>query len=132
LIVQHRRRTGRRLGLANCIGAPPTAQRFDQQHAGIQDKIVSERFTEGFEQFAALIEGGLGASPIKADKRQRAMAMMAAMMGGVAASRAVAKADPKLPNQILRAVRQIMVEVGGDEGSLGARERARVTTKSAR
>jgi TetR/AcrR family transcriptional repressor of nem operon len=79
-----------------------------------QNKIVSERFTEGFEQVVALIEPGLGASPIKADKRQRALAMMAAMIGGIAASRAIAKADPKLSNQILQAVRQIVGEVGGE------------------
>ena len=48
-----------------------------------------ERFTEGFEQLV--------------ENRQRALAMAAAMIGGVAASRAVAKADPKLSNQILRA-----------------------------
>jgi TetR/AcrR family transcriptional regulator, transcriptional repressor for nem operon len=97
-----------------------------------QDKMVCEHFTEGFEQFVALIEHGLGASPGKADKRQRALAMMAAMIGGVAASRAVAKADPKLSNQILRAVRQIVGEVGGEEARVeGGRGRARTTRKRA-
>src|ERR1700730_18539540 len=62
-----------------------------------------ERFTEGFEQLVAVMERGLCASPVSAEKRQRALAMAAAMIGGVAASRAVAKADPKLSNQILRA-----------------------------
>ena len=79
-----------------------------------QDKMVCERFTEGFEQLVALIEPGLAASPVKADNRQRALAMMAAMIGGVASSRAVAKVDPKLSNQILRAVRQIVGEIGGE------------------
>jgi TetR/AcrR family transcriptional repressor of nem operon len=97
-----------------------------------QDQIVGERFAEGFEQFVALIEGGLGASPVKADKRQRALAIMAAMIGGVAASRAVAKADPKLSNQILRAVRQIVGEVGGNEVPVdGVQRRARATRKRA-
>jgi TetR/AcrR family transcriptional repressor of nem operon len=97
-----------------------------------QDKMVSERFTEGFEQFVALIEHGLGASPVKADDRQRALAMMAAMIGGVAASRAVAKADPKLSNQILRAVRQMVGEVGGEAARAdGGRGRARATRKRA-
>jgi TetR/AcrR family transcriptional regulator, transcriptional repressor for nem operon len=95
-----------------------------------QDKRVCERFAEGFEQFVALIERGLGASTIKADKRQRALAMMAAMIGGVAASRAVAQADPRLSNQILRAVRQIVGEVGG-EAVLGAQGRTRTTSKRA-
>jgi TetR/AcrR family transcriptional repressor of nem operon len=93
-----------------------------------QDKMVGERFSEGFGQFAALIERGLGASAVKADKRQRALAIMAAMIGGVAASRAVAKAEPRLSNQILRAVRQIVAEVAGEEVH-GAQGRARATRK---
>jgi TetR/AcrR family transcriptional regulator, transcriptional repressor for nem operon len=100
---------------------------------GRQDPVVCERFTEGFEQLVALVQRGLGSSPIKAENRQRAMAMMAAMIGGVAASRAVAKANPKLSNQILRAVRQVMSEIGGEEapvkgnahGARGAKTRAR-------
>jgi len=97
-----------------------------------QDKMVGERFAEGFEQIVALLERGLGASPVKADTRQRALAMMAAMIGGVAAARAVAKADPKLSNQILRAVRQIVGEVGGAEAQVdGARGRARPTRRRA-
>jgi hypothetical protein len=38
------------------------------------------------------------------------------MIGGVAASRAVAKTDPKLSNEILRAVRRIVGEVAGEVG----------------
>ena len=98
-----------------------------------QDKIVCERFTEGLEQLVALIEPGLGASPVKADNRQRALAITAAMIGGVAASRAVAKADSKLSNQILRAVRQIGGEIGGEGVQVdGVRGRARATRKRAR
>jgi TetR/AcrR family transcriptional repressor of nem operon len=96
-----------------------------------QDKIVCERFTEGFEQFVALIEGNLGASAVNADKHQRALAMMAAMIGGVAASRAVAKADPKLSAQILRAVRRVVGEVGGEKARVdGARGRASATKRA--
>jgi TetR/AcrR family transcriptional repressor of nem operon len=98
-----------------------------------QDKVVCERVTEGFEQLVAVMERGLGASPVKAENRQRALAMAAAMIGGVAASRAVAKADPKLSNQILRAVRRIVGEVGGEAGQVkGARGRAWATRKRAR
>jgi TetR/AcrR family transcriptional regulator, transcriptional repressor for nem operon len=97
-----------------------------------QDKIVGERYAEGFEQVIALMEPGLGGSAGKADKRQRALAIMAAMIGAVAASRAVAKADPKLSNQILRAVRQIVAETGGEEARVDeARRRARATKKRA-
>jgi len=98
-----------------------------------QDKVVGERFMEGFEELAALMEHELGASPVKAENRQRALAMMAAMIGGVAASRAVAKANPTLSNQILLAVRRIVGEVGGEERYVdGARGRARATKKRAR
>jgi TetR/AcrR family transcriptional regulator, transcriptional repressor for nem operon len=98
-----------------------------------QEKIVCERYTEGFEQIVALIERGLGAAPGKPGKRERAMAIMAAMIGGVAASRSVAKADPKLANQILRAVRQIVSEVGGEGAPRldRARRRASATKKHA-
>jgi TetR/AcrR family transcriptional repressor of nem operon len=97
-----------------------------------QDKVICERFAEGFEQFVAVVERGLGASPVKAENRQRALAMMAAMIGGVAASRAVAKTDPKLASQILRAVRGIVGEVGGEDGRVvGAQKRKRATTKRA-
>jgi TetR/AcrR family transcriptional repressor of nem operon len=93
-----------------------------------QDKTVCERFTEGFGQFVALIEGNLGASAVNADKHQRSVAMMAAMIGGVAASRAVAKVDAMLSAQILQAVRQIVGEVGGEGARVRrARGRARVT-----
>ena len=98
-----------------------------------QDKVLCGRVTEGFERLVAVMERGLGASPVKAENRQRALAMAAAMIGGVAASRAVAKADPKLSNQILRAVRRIVGEVGGEEGQVdGARGGARATRKRAR
>jgi TetR/AcrR family transcriptional regulator, transcriptional repressor for nem operon len=98
-----------------------------------QDKVVCKRFTEGFEQFVAVVERGLGASSVKAENRQRALAMMAAMIGGVAASRAVAKTDPKLSNQILRAVRRIVGEVGGEQGQIdGAQSTARARTGRAR
>jgi len=98
-----------------------------------QDKVVCERFIEGFEQLAALMEHELGVSPVKAETRQRALAMTAAMIGGVAASRAVAKANPNLSNQILLAVRRIVGEVGGEERRVdGARGRAQGTTKRVR
>ncbi len=97
---------------------------------GRQDKVVCARFTEVFEQLVAQIQGGLGASPVKAENRQRALAMAAAMIGGLAASRAVAKTDPKLSNEILRAVRRIVGEVGGEERQVdGARRRAPATRK---
>ncbi len=120
-----------RIAQPHCRSAAHNRQQ--DVEAARQDKVVCERFKEGFEQLAALMERGLGASPVKAENRQRALAMMAAMIGGVAASRAVAKADPKLSNEILRAVRRIVGEIGGEERQVnGARGRARATRKRAR
>ena len=96
-----------------------------------QDSIVGERFTEGFEQFVALFEPGLGSSVVSADARQRALAMMAAMIGGVAASRAVAKVDLDLSNEILLAVRQVVGELaGGKAGSAAGRRRGRARKRA--
>src|SRR6266850_3593616 len=95
-----------------------------------QEKVVCDRVTEGFAQLVAVMQRGLGASPVKAENRQRALAMAAAMIGGLAASRAVAKSDPKLSNEILRAVRRIVGEVGGEEARVDvARRRAPATRK---
>jgi hypothetical protein len=59
--------------------------------------------------------------------------MMAAMIGGVAAARGVAKADPKLSNEILRTVRQVVGKLGGEKGPVdGLRGRAGATQKRAR
>jgi len=119
---------GFKLMTADRDGCPMSASASE---VGRQDKVVCERFTEGFEQLVALMERRLGASAVKADTRQRALAIMAAMIGGVAASRAVAKVDPKLSNQILRAVRQIAGEVAGEEQQVeGARRSVRTRTRA--
>ena len=98
-----------------------------------QDEVVCERFKEGFEQFVGVVERGIGTSVVKAEKHQLALAMMAAMIGGVAASRAVAKVDPKLSNEILAAVRRIVGELGGEKRQNdGARGRERTTRTRAR
>ncbi len=95
-----------------------------------QEKVVCDRVTEGFEQLVAAMERGLGAAPVKAENRQRALAMAAAMIGGLAASRAVAKTDPELSNEILRAVRRIVGEVGGEKRPVnGARSGAPAARK---
>jgi TetR/AcrR family transcriptional regulator, transcriptional repressor for nem operon len=94
-----------------------------------QDKVVSERFTEGFGQLVALIEAGLNTSPIKAERRQRALAIMAAMMGGVAASRAVAKANPELSDEILLAVRQVVGQIAGEDLRVRAKAREQRTKR---
>jgi TetR/AcrR family transcriptional regulator, transcriptional repressor for nem operon len=98
-----------------------------------QDKVVSERFKEGFEQIVAVIESRIDTPAIRFETHQRALAVMAALIGGVAVSRAVAKADPQLSNEILRAVRRILGEVGGEDGHVDrARGKKRTTRKRPR
>ena len=98
-----------------------------------QDKVISESFKEGFEQIVAVIESRLGTPAARAEKHQRALAVMAALIGGVAASRAVAKADSRLSTEILQAVRRIVGAVGGEEGQVdGARGKVRATGKRLR
>jgi TetR/AcrR family transcriptional repressor of nem operon len=94
-----------------------------------QDEVVCERFKEGFEQIVAVIESRLDTPALRAEKHQRALAVMAALMGGVAAARAVAKVDPQLSNEILRAVRRTVGEVGREEGHV---DRARGATRTTR
>jgi TetR/AcrR family transcriptional repressor of nem operon len=69
-----------------------------------QDATVSARYTDGFthmmEQIEARLEGD--------DRRQRALGMMAALIGGVAVARSTVKADHALSDEVLRAVRVMM------------------------
>jgi TetR/AcrR family transcriptional regulator, transcriptional repressor for nem operon len=56
------------------------------------------------------------ASP-KADSRARALAIAAAMIGGVAVVRAASKSRPELSEEILSAIRRVLAEVGGEGGA---------------
>jgi len=78
-----------------------------------QDALVSARFSEGFERTVDAVQAALGPSKSTASERRRARAIVAAMIGGVAVSRAVLKARPRLADDILTAVREVVGEVGG-------------------
>ena len=77
-----------------------------------QPRDVSVAFTDGFNQLVGIIERTLARSGSAAERRQRALAITAAMIGGVAAARATAKANPALSDDILVAVRRLLDEVG--------------------
>jgi TetR/AcrR family transcriptional repressor of nem operon len=81
-----------------------------------QDEDVSARFAEGFEQMVGAVQTTLEATTLKADDRARALAIAAAMIGGVAMARATAKARPDLSDEIMAAVRRVLGEVGGEGG----------------
>ena len=89
-----------------------------------QDESISARFSEGFERTVETIQEALGPSESSATARQRALAIVAAMIGGIAVSRAVLKVHPRLGDQILKAVREVLGEVGG-ERAMPARQPAR-------
>jgi TetR/AcrR family transcriptional repressor of nem operon len=74
-----------------------------------QDKAVSKSFTEGFVQMAAAVEASLGARSVAA--RERALTIAAAEIGALIVARGVAKADPKLSEEILGAARRVLGEI---------------------
>jgi len=79
-----------------------------------QDESISASFGEGFEQLAQAIEAALGKSHINASERERALAIMAALIGGVAVARGVVKANPALSEQLMQALRRVLGELGGE------------------
>jgi TetR/AcrR family transcriptional regulator, transcriptional repressor for nem operon len=82
-----------------------------------QDVGVSACFVKGFEQEAAIIEAVVQPTATKSTNRQRALTLLAAIIGGVAVARATAKADLALSDEILEAVRAVLGEIGGEAGA---------------
>jgi TetR/AcrR family transcriptional repressor of nem operon len=81
---------------------------------GRQDETISARYSEGFEMMVAVFEQHLAAHKVKGNQRDKAIAISSALIGGIAASRAVLKAKPELANEILRAVRRTVGEIAGE------------------
>ncbi len=78
-----------------------------------QDQTICARFTEGFALMAGALEAALGDTAPPEVRRQRALAMASAMIGGIAVARAAGKARPELSDEILVAVRGVLGELGG-------------------
>jgi TetR/AcrR family transcriptional repressor of nem operon len=81
-----------------------------------QGKNVSRAFADGFANFARTFEEHLGDSASSASDRERALAIAVAAIGAVIVSRAVAKADPKLADEVLAGSRRVVGELGGIDG----------------
>ena len=79
-----------------------------------QDVSVSTEFANGLERMAAIIEATLDRALLAKSRRQRALSIASSLIGAIAASRAVAKSDPRLANEIIAAARQILEEAGGE------------------
>jgi TetR/AcrR family transcriptional repressor of nem operon len=90
-----------------------------------QGKRVSVTFTDGFAKLVGAVERTLGETRSAADRRQRALAIIAAMMGGIAAARATAKANPALSDDILVAVRRVLAELGAESKPTANKVRSR-------
>jgi TetR/AcrR family transcriptional repressor of nem operon len=52
---------------------------------------------------------------VKGDPREKAIAISSTLIGAIAASRAVLKAQPELANDILRAVRRAVGDIAGEK-----------------
>jgi TetR/AcrR family transcriptional regulator, transcriptional repressor for nem operon len=92
-------------------GCPLTASTSEIARQG---EAVGARFAEGFQQMADAIEAVLGKHRSGADRRQRALAIIAAEIGAIAVARATAKSHPRLSKEVLIGVRRVLGEVGGE------------------
>ena len=89
-------------------GCPMTASASEIARQGDD---VSARFARAFEEVVTTLEASLEALP--ATKRRRlAVAAVAAEIGAIAVSRAVAKADAALADEVLEATRKTLAAAG--------------------
>jgi TetR/AcrR family transcriptional regulator, transcriptional repressor for nem operon len=79
-----------------------------------QPRDVSVAFTDGFSELSSIIERSLAKNGSAVERRQRALAITAGMIGAIAAARATAKANPALSDDILVAMRRFLDEVGAE------------------
>jgi TetR/AcrR family transcriptional regulator, transcriptional repressor for nem operon len=92
------------------MGCPMTASASE---AARQDEAVRARFADGFEGLVSTLEAALTEVP-PAERRERALTIAAAQIGAVAVARAVAKAQPRLSDELLDASRRVLGAVGGE------------------
>lgn len=101
LSTQHRDQPGE--------GCPVAALAVDAARSGGE---LSEVFAQGIERniarFARVIEGMEQGEP-SAESRERAMQMLASMVGGMVLARATAAARPALSDEILATVRDHLI-----------------------
>jgi TetR/AcrR family transcriptional repressor of nem operon len=79
-----------------------------------QDETTRMHFCNGAERLVAAIEPTLGHAKIDATNRERALLIVAALIGGVAIARGSSKEDPGLSEEMLSALRKILGEIGGE------------------
>jgi TetR/AcrR family transcriptional repressor of nem operon len=77
---------------------------------GRHGEDISARFARGFQEKAGAFEAVLDQAIPEAERRRLAMTIVAAEIGAMAAARAVAKSDPALSDEILKAVHAVLVK----------------------
>ena len=75
---------------------------------GRQDMTLSANFTESYMVLVRAFERRIAASQPGGDARGQAMALVAALIGASAVSRATLKANPALSDQVLQGARQLV------------------------
>lgn len=86
-------------------GCPLTASASEVARQGC---AVRASFTRAFEEMATMLEGSLEDAVPASRKRRLAIAAVAAEIGAVAVSRAIAKTDTALADEVLQAVRETL------------------------
>jgi len=88
---------------------------------GRQDKALSARFAEGYLVMARAFERQIAENGAGSDALARGMLVVTAMIGSVTVARGVAKANPVLSEQVLKAARRLLDELMlGTEDGAGA------------
>lgn len=77
---------------------------------GRHGKDISARFAKGFQEKASAFEAVMDDAVPEAERRRLGLAIVAAEIGAMAAARAVAKSDPSLSDEILKAVHDLLVK----------------------
>jgi TetR/AcrR family transcriptional repressor of nem operon len=77
---------------------------------GRHGKDISARFAKGFQEKAGAFEGVMDQAIPEAERHRLGLAIVAAEIGAMAAARAVAKSDPALSDEILKAVHAMLVK----------------------
>lgn len=86
-------------------GCPLTASASE---AGRQGPALSKRFSSAFEEEVGLVADAIDGPVTDGARRSLALASIAAHIGAIAVARAVAKHDPALSDDVLRATHDAM------------------------
>jgi TetR/AcrR family transcriptional repressor of nem operon len=109
--------------LAN--GCPMTASASEIARQGT---AVSTSFAQAFKDTVAILEESIEGEMPGSQKRHLAIAALAAQIGAIAVARGVAKVDPALSKEVLRAVRETVTPTLPAKGNKTRRSRLSQST----